>query len=624
MVGVDAIEKKKLDYIVVEGEMVTTSNMLTTLKRIDMLPLKNNDVRFSNNIWNLSFIDKFNEKKYSGEFDFSKINYSYRDTVKCLIFKYIALENIAISTITAKYSKACNFIEFLSNKKIYSGRLITLNLIIEFLDTIIGLETYKNSYKSVIVELLKLIESNDEDISYSNIFRNFKQNRKTKELKEEKEAGKIPEIPPEIFSTAISCAIKDLDNPQCNKDEKIQAAIILILSQTGIRIGELRLLKYNSIEEFKIFEDDEPIYNLNYTCPKSKKKDAKSFLTGIGVKAYKYLNSFAKDDKTKEYIFTDAAGENLWCSHNLSVKIFKFFATHREELNCLNRKKDDVKGFSFVPFHKTTKTGLYLTNECRKGLNEKDIICYPTAHQFRVSVCNNLLRQGINIDWVREHMNHLNAEITNHYIRSEGQSAKNKEFAKSVLKSVIQDDYRLLGKDKDILMNKINEFIKNNNFNIKEDIDAIIEQLACKIPIRQKGSGYCIKSAFGRKCTHDGFTDSVYCAFGLCPNHFVIYKMIDITYKNFKDLQQTIKYNINNGFQAQASIELNKLKRVINEGLIEEIKELKYEIIQKGKENIIKEEPNLTYFIDNVEYVQSEVEKWKDIKIEEIALNMKT
>ena len=617
-----ATEKKKQDYILLDGEMVTTSNMLTILKRIDKLPLGgNNDVRFSSNNWDLTFIDEFNNKESSGEIDFSKIGYGFRDNVKCLIFKYIALENIALSTIESKYNKVCAFIKFLDKKKIHSSYLITLNLIVEYLDDIVGAESNKSAYKNAVVDMLTLIESNNADISYANIFRYFKKNKRTKELKEEKEAGKTPEIPLEIFNAAIACAIKDLNNPMCNKNKKIQAAIILILSQTGIRLGEVRLLKYNSIEEVKIFEDDKPIYYLNYICPKSKKKNAKSFLTDIGVKAYGFLNSFAKDEESKEYIFTNA-NENIWSSNNVRVQIFKFFASHREELDCLNRKEDDVKGFSQIPYYKTVTTDFYLTNECRAGLNEGDIICYPTAHQFRVSVCNILLRQGINVEWVREHMNHLNAEMTNHYIRREEQSNKNKEFAKSVLKAVIQEDYRLLGKDKDILMNNINEFIRKNDFNIKKDINVIIEKLAGKIPIRQKGSGYCIKSAFGRKCTHDGFTNNVYCAFGVCPNHFVIYKMIDITYKNFRDLQRTIEYNINSGFQAQASIELNKLKRVINEGLVEEIKELKYEVIQKGKENIIRQEPNLTYFIENIEDIQNEVDKWKGIKLEEIILNL--
>lgn len=213
-------------------------------------------------------------------------------------------------------------------------------------------------------------------------------------------------------------------------------------------------------------------------------------------------------------------------------------------------------------------------------------------------------------------MNHLESDMTLGYYRRTEKEKKEKEFAKDILGKVIKQDIKLIGKDRDILMNKINEFIEENNYNVKTDLDQIIESLANKIPIREKNFGYCIKSSFGRKCSIDGLTNESYCAFGICPNHFITWQMIDITYTRFKRLQKTIDYNINNGFTAQASIECNKMKRVIEEALLLEIEDLQNEIRINGKEKTIISNKEIEYFINNIDDIVKEVEEWqKKIKI---------
>ena len=47
---------------------------------------------------------------------------------------------------------------------------------------------------------------------------------------------------------------------------------------------------------------------------------------------------------------------------------------------------------------------------------DKDIY-YVTFHQYRVILATILYNKGFHLDFIRQHMNHLTEEMTQHYIR---------------------------------------------------------------------------------------------------------------------------------------------------------------------------------------------------------------
>ena len=47
---------------------------------------------------------------------------------------------------------------------------------------------------------------------------------------------------------------------------------------------------------------------------------------------------------------------------------------------------------------------------------DKDIY-YVTFHQYRVVLATILYNKGYHLDFIRQHMNHLTEEMTQHYIR---------------------------------------------------------------------------------------------------------------------------------------------------------------------------------------------------------------
>lgn len=596
----------------VNYEKVTTTNLLNALKKIDILPLDEGEIKFSNDLWNVGKIDKLNINKDKLEINFNYINYDYKDIAKGLIFKYIVLDNLSINTIKTKWINLKRFINYLNEKKIYDYSTIDLKFVVDFISSIKGSLIYRDKFRNMIFEFLKFVETNFQEISYFEIYNYFNKNKMTKELKIEKESNRTPAIPKDMYNEIIACALNILNSSDSLSEDKISAAMILLLSQTGIRIGELRLLKRNNVESLSIFENSKNVSYLKYVSPKSKKREAKTFLTDIGKQAYDYLNTVG--DSKQGYLLTNE-NKKLYTTNSLRRKLYTFYAKNKDRINCVNRKNGKKEGLSSRNYKDFKKGNTYLPDSISMTFEETDRLFYPRPHQYRVNLCTQLIRKGKNIDWVREHMNHLELDITMGYYRREEEDKKEKEFSKDVLKKVVSGEVKLIGKDHDILMIKIDEFIKENNYNVTDDLDKIIESLANKIPIREKSLGYCIKSSFGRKCTFDGHNSDVYCAFGICPNHFITYQMIDITYKRFKDLQKIIKYNMENGFKAQASIEGKKLKRIIDEALTLEIDELKNEIKEKGKEQLIMANPDIEYFINNVDDIFQEVEIWKNKKI---------
>lgn len=591
---------------------------LVNIRSNDILPVSDATIRFSDDIWEIHTINQINLAKTKGKINFEYIHYEYRDIVKGVIYKYLVIDELAANTIEGKFRLIKGFVNYLTSLRIFNVKTITLRDILKFFDEMEEMSAHhRQAYKTTIIDLLQFIEVNNlvDSNQYIDIYKYFNKNKATLELKIEKENGKTPEVPIDFFNKLVSCASSILENSSARFQEKQEACVIIFLSQIGLRVGEVKLLQKNSMYSIYIFNESEKVYYLNYVSPKAKKKKAKTFMTNLAKKAYDYMNT--NSNQASKYLFTNNNG--TMCTENqLRHLVLLFCVRNYKYLGCLNRVIDKSEGLCVLKYKDLKKPSVYVCDDLLGEFKKEDYLVYPSPHQFRVSVCNWLIRSGKSIDWIREHMNHLDYETTLHYSRRQEKDKKEKEIAATLLKEVIKKDVKLIGKDSGILVTKIDEFIKNNKYNVSTDLDEIVKKLQGKIPIRQKESGYCIKSSFGRKCTHDGYSQDIYCAFGVCPNHFTTYKMVDISYKAFNDLKRTIKYNIENKFLSQANMELNKLKRVINEALEPEFEELKNEIDKMGVEHIASNNPNLKEIVQNYDIILKEVNKWKDIKLEQI------
>lgn len=160
-------------------------------------------------------------------------------------------------------------------------------------------------------------------------------------------------------------------------------------------------------------------------------------------------------------------------------------------------------------------------------------------------------------------------------------------------------------------MTRIDEWIKESNLNVADDLDEIIDRLLKVVPIRSKHGGMCIKGAkLTDACSVDAKTDEFYCAYGICPNVCHFYFMADVSYSDFKATKEIFEYNRDNGFKRQAEKEQSKVRFIVLNRLTPELKELEKEIINRGNDEIIKRHPNMENTIINLNKIKEEIELW--------------
>ena len=73
----------------------------------------------------------------------------------------------------------------------------------------------------------------------------------------------------------------------------------------------------------------------------------------------------------------------------------------------------------------------------------EDEIVYPVAYQFRVTVATKLYEAGVDMHYIRKHMNHMDESVTAGYIRSEREVERGS--SELVYRAMLGDGAKLIG-----------------------------------------------------------------------------------------------------------------------------------------------------------------------------------
>lgn len=560
-----------------------------------ILPIPDVDIYFEDNVWD--FKETYLSK--NGIFDFEEIHYGFRRYIKSIVLSE-KLSGMKLTSLKKKFGNYKDMISFLEANYVYDCSTISrkdIEKLNEFILHKFDSENERIRNRNLFIKLLEKIEA-DKDIDYKELKEILESSNNIQLRKAQIQQGKTPNIDDKIFDNIISLAIQELDNKHLSDTQKIEACAILILSQTGMRISELSMLEANMIKVNKGPVPNSEVKCLKFYSPKILNWYNNVVMTDIGSLGYETLEKLTEKKRKKlntNYLFT-SNGRKPCGTGTVTNYLRRFIARNYMELGLYNKLFDGC----FILTKKNNEergivNPLYLSN-----ITYEDFISIPNAHQYRVAVCNKLVSQGVKLRWVMKHMGHLTEDMTEHYIRKE------KEDNNEVLKGIIKKDFKLIGEEAEDLINRIEEFIEEGEYNIKTDLEQIVDTLSKRVPIRAKKNGFCIKSAFGKKCKYNEFI----CAFEACPNHCTSYIFADISYKRFKDNLKSIEYNEKNNFINEAKIEKKKLKRMAENYLIKELQEVKNEIINKGKEQLINENRNLEFVVNNIEELFEEVNKW--------------
>lgn len=593
----------------------------------------NKEVKFSDDIWNFIKYDSLERSPSIYKFDFHSIKSNYKYYIKVLILEKLIINKLSITTVKSFFNKLKRFIEFAIKKGITNPILIDLNLILDFFESISNTrEEYKTAFKRYITELLQEIE-HKECILYNKKIYNFLKTKDSLLLQAEREEGKTNIIPRNLFNNIVSLAIKDLENKDLDLSYRKIACMVVILSETGMRIGELIRLEVNKLKSINISE----YITLNYLEFKTYKTiDCLDFrwtecaANEKLILAYNTLSNIYSHKRTSKYLYPSETTGNIITEDTLRNHLTKFFARHQTNLGFKNLSNDEL---NLIKTKKLTKSNKEIIGKelCCK-LQDCNFIYYVSAHQFRVTVCTNLYNQGISLEWIRIHMNHLDEEMTVHYIREKELNQKN-QLVMETLYERVDKNGELLETDPKKTTNinvvkelsnleykqyydDINNFLQRNNLKIKKDLNEIINILSkTNTPLLEMEYGYCAQHALARVCARQEYISSLEDSYHIKPQlPNLLY--LELTYNRFIEKGKIVNHNKkiakkDNRYSLEYERENKALKNFINNRLIPELNLAKEEINKIGLDAFLSQYPNLINIANKIDTIlNKEIVAW--------------
>lgn len=599
------------DEYILEKDSI--KEFLKSIKKINKLNFDKADYFYSDNFWDFSPYTTLNVRKIKLCFNFDLCCETFRNDLKDFIFIEILQNKRKIQSTHTYFSELYDFFNFIESKGFYHIKDITDNIIKEFLSirekvSIYELRNNKKVLKEFFIfqeinfkilltnERLSLLENTDISVYYACA-----------------EQSKTPNIPEDYFNKFLSATLKIIDNKEEEMFHRGVACIYVILSQTGLRIGECLDLEVGCLKEISIFNGEKKAYYIDYKTWKREKGNnvytwEKTYVNELTKKAYDNLIDIYKEKREKlksNYLFLGNHDNEIPLNSDrfddLSRKYFLYLNQFFPTINVPKGTYKNIPTLSMEKRHFSKK----------KYPNTKTVT-RPNTLQFRVHVCTELYNKGVPLKYIEKFMSHLSSDMAGYYVRPNKKNPQeDMDFSLKTLEKIVSGENKILGSDSG-LIEKINEFIEKNHYNVEKDLKTICEKLATKIPIRQKTGGVCIKSSMLRECSKDAKTNEFYCAYGVCKNIFHFYYMADVSYRQAKELCETITINKERGHMRQVQKELNMLYTITKNKLIPELDELKNMINKKDINSILMEYPDLKEIVENYDSIYEEALKWKE------------
>ena len=212
-------------------------------------------------------------------------------------------------------------------------------------------------------------------------------------------------------------------------------------------------------------------------------------------------------------------------------------------------------------------------------------------------------------------MGHLTEYMMGYYVRPKDTYQEDIAASEKALQQIVgTEDLALLGGVNGAeIKERIKAFIEENHFNVMESPRAVIDAYGDKLIIRGKRGGMCIKTSI-MPCSKDRRTNSLYCAYDICPNLFHFFYNADASYADFRTLQATYAATKERHHTRAAEKELHKLHDLCSKILVPELDELDKEIAKKGVQHIMDNYPTLIPIIENNADIRKEVSAWMSKK----------
>lgn len=622
-----------LQYELQEGVILNTHGIKSYfdhLKLIDKLPFSKVEIYYSSPIWDFSPLRKLNIGKDKMRLNFHRANPAFVDDIKKFILLQILDNKNKIQSIKHHCERIINFFNYVADeKKYYYFKLIPSKLVAEYLKAV---ETEANEEGFIVDDSLKnakvtieafytFYAANFEDLYTTELKKILNRKKHHKARKQIRENNKTPDIPEDYFNKFLSALIKVIDDEESPLEIRAIACLFLIMSQIGLRWGEMLGLEAGQLKTTKL-STGETAYYVEYKTWKREKGNntytiAKTYFNELAKKGYDTLVELHKEKRESiktdfPYLYMGEIYEDTSAHfplsptstykvrHKFYVYLDKYITTIDLPVELRN------EGFSHID----------ASLACYEHLQSFGIktLTYPDPKQFRVHVCTELYEKQVPLRFIKKFMGHLAKEMEGYYVRTEKPSIQEDEvYAEKVFNNIVSG-LKPIGRTN--LQGQIFSFIEKGNFNINTDCAAIVAKLKAEMPVRVKTGGFCCKSMVGFPCmSNEDASNDFYCAYDVCPNIFSFFYNADVAYRQMKELEFAIEDNKKRGHKAQLEKHYINLWLIIHDKLLPELEDLEVQIAKHGAETIIEKYsedcPDLKHIIENLETIYTEVEKWK-------------
>ena len=197
------------------------------------------DICYSDDLWDFSPFKKTNVPNNSLKFNFNSICNVYKEYAKDYVLFLLINNKIKINTISVKYRHTRDFLNYAKEQNYYNIGDIDYGLIKKYID---------NRAKNIQTPQIQSIKINiKEFLQFYSLISDYQipedamimlLDSNTKAIEAVQKENKTKDIPDSYYNNFLSGIIRILDDESCDKDLRTTAAVFLILSQTGLRIGE--------------------------------------------------------------------------------------------------------------------------------------------------------------------------------------------------------------------------------------------------------------------------------------------------------------------------------------------------------------------------------------------------
>lgn len=419
-----------------------------------------------------------------------------------------------------------------------------------------------------------------------------------------KDDSKLPNIPEEYFIAIVSAAVRVMRDIAQDYNVRTTACMLVMLSQLGLRLGDLLALRTNQLHSKKLAKSGVEAHYIHYKSRKPSKPHDKMlefdvFSTPLCTEAFKILKELRNKcplSMGNDYLFILEKRRNS--KDDLPIPNHRFNREYKKFL------------LAFLPEMSQRQWDGIPQSQYYVARNQYIRVSVPDTRQYRVHLCTALYEKGIPLAYIQRYMGHLSEYMLGYYVRPKDTFQENVKYTEEIVKEIAGDGLTPLGGSfgEEIKVN-IQKFIEDNNFNVLTDVSAIVKAMGERVIIRGKTGGVCIKTSL-MPCPKETRTNEMFCAYNLCPNLFTFFYMADVTYMDFQMLQHTYEAMQSTGKTKAAQKELNKLKELCRRRLLPELKELRKELEKQGKDTICIKYPTLSEIVANQDKIEKEISTW--------------